>query len=356
MSTARSATRRIAPLLFAVALLVPAFVTMAATPTVVTGTLTLEEEVTLGPEAVAVVVLVDRTASAEGGQIIGVQRIDGPGNAPIPFSVTYDEAAIQKTHAYAVFASLTDKDKTWQSLNPTPVITGGPTSGVELPLVAVPAQPLAAVSGTIQTADLATIPGATEVIAALIKVDTGTIVGSQVQTTTSSAVASPSASPSSSGGPGGLTALPFSIGYDPVRHRSRRHLRRSICGDRRDRALVERRRGSGHHQWCADGPGRPDRGPDADGDPDPGADLDADPDGDAGPHRGANADRIRRPDGRSRPRRRARLPRPRRARRPSRLRARHPSRLRARRRVRRRHPVRRRARRPAPSRAWSPAR
>ena len=211
MSPNRLALKRVAAIAFAIALLAPALVAQAATePATVTGALTIKEKVTLGPDAVAVVVLVDRTAANSGGQIIGVQRIDAPGNSPISFSVPFDSATIQPTHAYAVFASLQDHEKIWQSLEPTPVITGGPTSNVLLTLEAVPAKPAAVVSGTIQTADLATIPGATVVIAALVKVQTGTIVASQVQTTPSSASAEPSPS-----APAGLTALPFSIGYEP---------------------------------------------------------------------------------------------------------------------------------------------
>ncbi len=112
--------------------------------------MTIKEKVTLGPDAVAVVVLVDRTAADFGGQIIGVQRIDAPGNSPIAFSVPFDfRDDPQRTHAYAVFASLQDHEKIWQSLEPTPVITGGPTSNVLLTLEAVPAKPAAVVSGTI---------------------------------------------------------------------------------------------------------------------------------------------------------------------------------------------------------------
>ena len=142
MSPKRLALKRVAAIAFAIALLAPALVAQAATePAAVTGALTIKEKVTLGPDAVAVVVLVDRTAADSGGQIIGVQRIDAPGNSPISFSVPFDPATIQPTHAYAVFASLQDHEKIWQSLEPTPVITGGPTSNVLLTLEAAPAKP-----------------------------------------------------------------------------------------------------------------------------------------------------------------------------------------------------------------------
>ena len=61
---------------------------------------------------------------------VGQQRIDAPGTVPVAFSVFVDDAAIDKTHAYGLYASIVDGTTTWQNAAGEPVITGGPTSGI----------------------------------------------------------------------------------------------------------------------------------------------------------------------------------------------------------------------------------
>src|SRR6185436_19790864 len=88
-----------------------------------------------------------------------------------------DDAAIDPKHAYALYASIVDAKSTWQNTDAVPVITGGPTSGLDVTL------PLAATA---------------VVIAALVKSDTGTLVNRDVH-------------PVPTGG-----ALSFSIPVDPT--------------------------------------------------------------------------------------------------------------------------------------------
>ena len=86
----------------------------AATETV-SGTLVIREKVSLSSNAVAVVTLVDQTAGADAGAILGQQRLDAPGQAPIAYSVAYDGSLIKPKHSYALFASVIDGSKVWQA-------------------------------------------------------------------------------------------------------------------------------------------------------------------------------------------------------------------------------------------------
>ena len=122
-------TRRIGTALAIVALLLTSamFVgRVAAATTVLNGVIESTEAITPSADAVAVVTLVDQSASPEAGGIIGEQRIDAPGSLPIAFEVLYDDAKIDKTHSYAVVASIVDGDSQWATSVPVPVITGGP--------------------------------------------------------------------------------------------------------------------------------------------------------------------------------------------------------------------------------------
>ena len=163
----------------------------------VTGTLTIKETIALSGDAVAVVTVVDLAAAPDAGAIIAEQRIDGVGEIPVPFSVPYDPARVNPKHPYGLFATLIDGSKSWQNPQGTAVLTGGPTDGVAVALVAV-GTPAATVTGTItQSQRLALGPAAVS-IAALIKVETGTLVNRQVQPL--------------SGGP----PVAFTIGIDPT--------------------------------------------------------------------------------------------------------------------------------------------
>ena len=52
--------------------------------------------------------IVDQTASPDAGAIVGEEWIGAPATIPIDFSVLVDSATIDPTHAYALFATITD--------------------------------------------------------------------------------------------------------------------------------------------------------------------------------------------------------------------------------------------------------
>ena len=124
--------------------------------------------------------IVDQTAAADAGAVIGQQRIDAPAAIPIDFSVLFDAATIDPTHSYALFATIVDGTTTWQNAVGEPVITGGPTKGVALVLTALPS-PAAIVGGTILPPAGTIIAPSAVSIAALIKVETGTLVARQTR-------------------------------------------------------------------------------------------------------------------------------------------------------------------------------
>ena len=150
MFRSRPTLRRLGLLGVALALLSGLFVIPAiAANSSVTGSLTTEETVTLTPAAVAIVTIVDTTATADAGVVIGQQRIDAPGSVPIDFSVLVDGTTIDPTHSYALYATISDGSATWQNPSGEPVITGGPTKGIDLVLPSVQANPGGTVGGAI---------------------------------------------------------------------------------------------------------------------------------------------------------------------------------------------------------------
>ena len=172
-------------------------VPIAAATGSVTGSITYRGPIALSPQAVAIVTIIDTTAAPDAGVVIGQQRIDAPASVPIDFSVLVDASTIDQTHAYALFATIVDGTSTWQNPTGEPVITGGPTSGIALTLASVPATPAATITGTIVPPAASVLGPAAVSIAALIKVETGTLVARQVRPITDP------------------TNLAFSIGYDP---------------------------------------------------------------------------------------------------------------------------------------------
>jgi putative lipoprotein len=172
--------RRIESVLLAFALvaaLAPAGAAVAADPAV-SGTIVTKEKVALTPAAVAVVTIVDQEATGAAGSIIGQQRIDGAA-FPVSFSVPYDAGAIDPDRSYALFASIVDGGRTYQSVEPVPVITGGPTSGITVQVVPVPSG-AGTVTGSMARTDDASLSAEAVAIAALIRQDTGTLVARQV--------------------------------------------------------------------------------------------------------------------------------------------------------------------------------
>src|SRR6185436_17612286 len=155
-------------------LLLPAVRVVAATVTL-TGSVALDAKIALSGNAVVVVTLFDQTASAEAGSVIGLQRLDGVSAVPVPFAVPYDDARIDPKHSYAVIASIVDGATEYVTAQPTPVITGGPTEGVELTVGPQP-QPKATITGTIERPADVTLTADGEALAVLIKAESGTLV------------------------------------------------------------------------------------------------------------------------------------------------------------------------------------
>ena len=168
-----------------------------AATTVVNGVIVPDESFAPSDTAVAIVTLVDQTAAAEAGSIVGEQRIEDITSTPVAFEVLYDEAVIDPSHSYALYASIVDGELGWNSEAPVPVITGGPKTNVELPVAATAAFP-ATIEGDIVPPVAADLPPDAVAIAVLVKEETGTLVSVATEVEIAS-------------GP----SVPFSLGYDP---------------------------------------------------------------------------------------------------------------------------------------------
>jgi hypothetical protein len=79
----------------------------------------------------AVFSIVGQQANSKAGGIVGYQRINNA-KTPVEFSVPYDTTAIDQKQSYAIFGSIIDGSTVYQTFEPVPVITGGPTTGVTL--------------------------------------------------------------------------------------------------------------------------------------------------------------------------------------------------------------------------------
>ncbi len=150
----------------------------AATQTV-TGTITTEGKIALSTDAIAVVTLVDQQASPEAGTIIGQQRIESV-QFPISFGVTYDDARVDPTHSYALYASVIDGATRYQNAEPVPVITGGPTQDVTVNVTPLSTSGNATVGGVIVRTDKSALTPDAVAVAALVNATTGTLVARQV--------------------------------------------------------------------------------------------------------------------------------------------------------------------------------
>ena len=135
-----------------------------------------------------------RPRRRRGHRPAGHQRPDA---VPIDFSVLVDAATIDpttRTRSSRRSSTVRPRGRTRRR----PVITGGPTDGVDLTLTAVPQAPGAVIGGTIVPPARTTLDPSAVMIAALVKVETGTLVSRVVR-------------------PVDRTRPPrFSIGYDPT--------------------------------------------------------------------------------------------------------------------------------------------
>jgi uncharacterized lipoprotein YbaY len=190
--------RRTLPLLVLVAalatMLLPTAISGATAQ--VTGTMTIREDVTLGADAVAVFTIVGQNASNKAGGIVGFQRINNAAT-PVAFSVAYDTASIDPKESYAIFGSIIDGSTVYQTFEPVPVITGGPTSDISLVATAEVPAGAGAVTGTIEIPGNASLSSSAVAVAVLVDETTGTTVARQV-------IATPGNSP-----------IAFSIAVDP---------------------------------------------------------------------------------------------------------------------------------------------
>jgi uncharacterized lipoprotein YbaY len=168
----------------------------SAAVTALTGTITVAQPVALSGDAVAVVTLVDQTTGPDAGGVIGEQRIDGVASVPVAFEVPYDDSGIDSKHSYAIVASIVDGAKEYNSQEPVPVITGGPSVNVEAPVVEAPALPTA-ITGAIAVPAGAALSAEAVATAVLVKKETGTLVA----TDTIPSVA-------------GASSIDFSLGFE----------------------------------------------------------------------------------------------------------------------------------------------
>jgi len=179
------------------ALLAPAMAAPAlATTTALDGTIVADDGATWSEDAVAVVTLVDMSAKPEAGAILGQQRIDSPGATPVAYDVLYDDARVDPKGAYGAYATIVDGDSVYATPLPVPVLTGGPETGVELAVEAVPAYP-ASITGSVTPPAGTTLSPTAVTTEVLVKEKTGTPVGVRtiVEPTNGS--------------------IPYQIGYEP---------------------------------------------------------------------------------------------------------------------------------------------
>ena len=104
----------------------------------VTGTLMYRERMALPPDAVAEVWLLDTSLADVPAVEIAYQRIEGPGNPPIPFVLEYDAQQIREGMQYSVRATIRHADRLlFTSDTHYPVLTRGAGNTVDLLLIRV---------------------------------------------------------------------------------------------------------------------------------------------------------------------------------------------------------------------------
>ena len=104
----------------------------------VTGMLAYRERMALPPGAVAEVWLLDTSLADVPAVEIAYQRIEEPGNPPIPFVLEYDAQKIREGMQYSVRATIRDADRLlFTSDTHYPVLTRGAGNAADLVLVRV---------------------------------------------------------------------------------------------------------------------------------------------------------------------------------------------------------------------------
>jgi len=104
----------------------------------VTGTLTYRERIALPPGAVAEVWLLDTSLADAPAVEIAYQKIEDPGNPPIPFVLDYDPQEIREGMQYGVRATIRQADQLlFTSDTHYPVLTRGAGNTAEVMLIMV---------------------------------------------------------------------------------------------------------------------------------------------------------------------------------------------------------------------------
>ena len=104
----------------------------------VTGTLTYRERIALPPGAVAEVWLLDTSLADAPAVEIAYQKIEDPGNPPIPFALGYDPENIREGMQYSVRATISEADRLlFTSDTHYPVLTRGAGNTADLMLIMV---------------------------------------------------------------------------------------------------------------------------------------------------------------------------------------------------------------------------
>ncbi len=99
----------------------------------VKGTATYRERIAMPPDAVFEATLEDISKADAPAEVIGQTRIERPGNPPIRFEITYDQARIISSHRYSVRARILVGGKLFFTTDRNyPVLTGGHGNEVAL--------------------------------------------------------------------------------------------------------------------------------------------------------------------------------------------------------------------------------
>jgi putative lipoprotein len=115
---------------------VPAEVTAASSQ--VTGTLLFRERIALRPGSMAEVWLLDTSLADAAAKELAYQKIENPGNPPIPFVLDYDATQIDERMQYSVRATIKRGEQLLFTTDTHyPVLTRGAGSSTELMLVSV---------------------------------------------------------------------------------------------------------------------------------------------------------------------------------------------------------------------------
>lgn len=103
------------------------------------GTLSYVEEITLAPESVVTVRLIDTTVADSPEGIVAETVFHYPGRPPVPFTLTYDANRIEAGRRYGLWAEIKEQKRLMFTLNaPYPVLQAERQAPVDIVLSHVP--------------------------------------------------------------------------------------------------------------------------------------------------------------------------------------------------------------------------